>query len=136
MQKESKVNFSKILRQIKSKPLDRVPGFGKYAMLEGRRMNSNGSFNVIRLSISFWDKVYCHLVTMRWGHFLLIIFSFFLLINLVFSFLYVQLGMDSFTGAVSGDAGHNFMQAFFFSSQTLTTKVLTYKVGAHELLEK
>lgn len=121
MQKQNNGNFSKILRKIKSKPLDRELGFGKYVMLEGRMMNSDGSFNVIRQPLSFWDNVYYHLVTMRWGYFFLIIFGFFLVINLAFSLLYLWLGMDSFIGVVTGNVGHNFMQAFFFSSQTLTT---------------
>lgn len=120
-QKENTNNFSKLLRKIKSKPLDRELGFGKNVTLDGRLMNSNGSFNVERQPLSPWDNVYYHLVTMPWRSFLLLIFSFFLLLNIVFSMIYVLIGVENFNGVTLGDFGHNFMQAFFFSSQTLTT---------------
>lgn len=120
-QKENTNNFSKLLRKIKSKPLDRELGFGKNVTLDGRLMNPDGSFNVERQPLSPWDNIYYHLVTISWGRFLLLIFSFFLLLNIVFSMIYVLIGVENFNGVTLGDFGHNFMQAFFFSSQTLTT---------------
>lgn len=120
-QKENKRNFSTLLRKIKSNPLDRELGFGKNAALDGRLMNSDGSFNVVREPKSRWDNTYYHLITMSWGRFLFLLFSFFLLINIVFSFIYLQVGVENFNGITLGSFGHNFMQAFFFSSQTLTT---------------
>ena len=118
---ENSNNISKLLRKIKSKPLERELGFGKNVTLNGRLMNPDGSFNVERDPTSRWDNTYYHLITMPWRYFLLLIFGFFLLLNILFSFLYILIGVENFNGVTIGDFGHNFMQAFFFSSQTLTT---------------
>ena len=118
---ENSNNISKLLRKIKSKPLERELGFGKNVTLNGRLMNPDGSFNVERDPTSRWDNTYYHLITMPWRYFLLLIFGFFLLLNILFSFLYMLIGVENFNGVTIGDFGHNFMQAFFFSSQTLTT---------------
>ncbi|MBC7776348.1 MAG: ion transporter [Phycisphaerae bacterium] len=120
-QKENSSNISTLLRKIKSKPLDRELGFGRNVTLDGRLMNPDGSFNVFREPIGRWDNTYYHLVTMPWRHFFLLIFSFFLLLNVLFSGLYLLIGVEHFNGVTLGSPGHNFMQAFFFSSQTLTT---------------
>ena len=119
--RENRRDFSTLLRKIKSKPLDRELGFGKNLTLDGRLMNADGSFNVIREPKSRWDNTYYHLVTMSWRRFLVLLFSFFLVLNCLFSLLYVLVGVEHFNGVTLGDFGHNFMQAFFFSSQTLTT---------------
>lgn len=119
--KENSGNISTLLRKIKSKPLDRELGFGKNVALEGRLMNSDGSFNVMREPLNPWDNAYYHLITMSWSKFLPLLFSFFLLINILFSFLYLLVGVENFNGVTLGSFEHNFMQAFFFSSQTLTT---------------
>lgn len=119
--KENNANFSRLLRKIKSKPLERELGFGKNLALDARLMNSDGSFNVERERISPWDNIYYHLISMPWRHFLALIFGFFLLLNIFFSSLYLLIGVEHFNGVQLGDTLHNFMQAFFFSSQTLTT---------------
>ena len=119
--KENNSNISTLLRKIKSKPLDRELGFGKNLTLDGRMMNADGSFNVFREPIGRLDNTYYYLVTMPWGHFFTLIFSFFLLLNVLFSCLYLLIGVENFNGVTLGSFGHNFMQAFFFSSQTLTT---------------
>ncbi len=121
IQKEGSLKFSTILRKIKSKPLDRELGFGKNIALNSRLMNSDGSFNVDRQPKNRWDNNYYYLITMSWSRFLLLIFIFFLGINTLFSLLYVLIGVENFNGVTVGGFGHNFMQAFFFSSQTLTT---------------
>ncbi|MFN0214196.1 MAG: ion channel [Saprospiraceae bacterium] len=119
--KENNHNISTLLRRIKSKPLDRELGFGKNVTLNGRLMNQDGSFNVFREPIGRFDNIYYHLVTMSWRRFLFLIFSFFLLLNILFSCIYLLIGVEHFNGVTLGSVEHNFMQAFFFSSQTLTT---------------
>lgn len=121
LKKENTSNISKLLRKIKSKPIDRELGFGKNVALDGRMMNPDGSFNVVRESNSAWDNLYYYLITMPWSHFLALIFSFFLLLNILFSTLYLGIGVEHFNGVTPGSLSENFMQAFFFSSQTLTT---------------
>ncbi len=119
--RENNGNFSRLLRKIKSNPLERELGFGKNLALDARLMNPDGSFNVEREQVSSWDNTYYHLIAMPWVRFLALIFGFFLLLNLLFSCLYILIGVEHFNGIQKGDALHNFMQAFFFSSQTLTT---------------
>lgn len=121
MKNKENNNFSTLLRKIKAKPLDRELGFGRNVTTEGRLMNADGSFNVEREPIGPWDNTYYHLVTMPWRRFFLLIFSFFLLLNIFFSGLYLLIGIEQFNGVTLGDGWQNFMQAFFFSSQTLTT---------------
>lgn len=121
MQKENSGNFSKLLRKIKNKPFDRELGFGKNLTLNGRMMNPDGSFNVAREPINWWDNAYYHLVTMPVLRFLSLLFCFFIGLNILFSVLYLLIGIEQFNGVTPGDFAHNFMQAFFFSSQTLTT---------------
>jgi len=119
--KDNSNNFSTFLRKIKNKPLDRELGFGKNVTLQGRLMDPDGSFNVRHQAESLWANGYYHLVTMPWRYFFLLIFSFFLLLNLLFSLLYVWIGVEHFNGVTLGDIVHNLMQAYLFSSQTLTT---------------
>ncbi len=119
--KDYNSNFSTLLRKIKNKPLDRELGFGRNVALDGRLMNADGSFNVERQPKGRWDNTYYFLVTMPWGRFLGLLFSFFVIINILFSFLYLLVGVEHFNGVIQGTFEQNFMQAFFFSSQTLTT---------------
>ena len=78
-------NFSVLIRKIKSKPFDQELGFGRVATTEGRLMNPDGSFNVVRQHVSLWDNTYYHLITMSWGWFLGFIFICFVLMNCFFS---------------------------------------------------
>ncbi len=114
-------NFSVLIRKIKSKPLDRELGFGRVATTEGRLMNPDGSFNVVRQRISIWDNTYYHLITMSWSRFLLFILICFVLINCIFSLVYCLIGIEHLNGTTMGNFSQNFTQAYFFSSQTLTT---------------
>jgi inward rectifier potassium channel len=108
-------------RRISTNPLDRELGFGKALAPTSRLMNSNGSFNVRREAISFWDNTYHFLVTMSWSAFFLLALTFFVLLNMFFAMVYVAIGVEHLNGMTPGDFIHNFVQAFFFSSQTLTT---------------
>lgn len=55
-----------------------------------------------------------------WQFFLLILASF-VLINTLFALLYLALGIENLNGIPDGAWGHDFLWAYFFSSQTLTT---------------
>lgn len=119
--KERARNLSTLLRKVKAKPLDRELGFGRNVTTDGRMMNSDGSFNVERQSISLWDNIYFHLITMSWWTFFLLVLVFFIMINSLFAELYCLIGIEHLKGASVGNGWQNFMEAFFFSSQTLTT---------------
>lgn len=114
-------NLSVLIRKIKSKPLERELGFGRSATTEGRLMNPDGSFNVVRQHLNLLDNTYHHLITMPWWRFMGIVLLSFVLMNCMFSLLYCLIGIEHLEGTSPGSFFENFAQAYFFSSQTLTT---------------
>ncbi len=61
------------------------------------------------------------LITMPWFWFLLLVFGFYSLVNLLFALAYFAIGMDQFMGAAGSGGMDHFLEALFFSAQTLTT---------------
>jgi len=111
----------KIPRTIFSKPLEQELGFGKNVTTVGRMMNPDGTFNVERQYLSRWDNTYFHLVTMSWTRFFALVFLMYVLLNLVFTGLYLAAGSEQLEGLPSGNFWDRFSMIFFFSTQTLTT---------------
>lgn len=89
-----------------------------------RIMNRDGSLNVQRKDLNWWQRnsIYHTMISLSPLRFMLVVFSFYTFTNLLFAGIYTLLGIDKLQGIdpVSG-FGEKFMQAFFFSSQTLTT---------------
>lgn len=110
-----------MLKRVTQSPFDRELGFGKHVTTEGRMMNADGSFNVVRQSLSPWDNAYYYLVTMSWWQFLLSVSTFYFVLNLFFAFMYMLAGVDGLDGMEHHDWEDRFLDAFFFSAQTLTT---------------
>ena len=119
--KDSANNWSVLIKRVKAKQLDRELGFGRTATTEGRLMNPNGSFNVQRQRTSIWDNTYYHLITMPWAWFFWAVLGSFVLMNCTFALLYCGIGIEHLNGVTAGSFFNNFTQAYFFSSQTLTT---------------
>lgn len=111
----------KIPRIIKARPLDQELGFGKHLATSGRMMNPDGTFNVERQPLSRWDNTYFHLVSMSWGRFLLVILLCYLSLNLLFSLVYLGIGLNQLEGLQPGGFWDNLYGVYFFSTQTLTT---------------
>jgi len=111
----------KIPRVIFSRTIAQELGFGKHVTTTGRMMNPDGTFNVERQPLTPWDNTYFHLVTMSWSRFLLLVFLGYLVLNLLFSGIYLLIGIDQFEGIQPGGFFHNLSSVFFFSAQTLTT---------------
>lgn len=98
-------------------------GFGK-GPTSSRNMNKDGSFNVMRTGEARFRhyEIYHRLITMSWVKFMSLIFIGYLLVNLLFAVMYYFMGTHRLSmDATQMDEGDKFMQAFFFSSQTLTT---------------
>ena len=100
-------------------------GFGSNSSIEGGRLiNPDGSTNLSKRGIPFWERisVYHSLLRMKRSHFFLVIFLFYSVVNIFFAMLYFATGVEHLVG---GDGATNyfekFTEAFFFSSQTLTT---------------
>lgn len=98
------------------------PGFGTYSNKSAKRMvNSDGSFNIKRVNKpKRLLETYHYLINVSWLKLFLLAALAFLIVNLVFATLYLIIGIEQITKP-SGEIVQDFMNAFFFSSQTLTT---------------
>jgi len=88
-----------------------------------RLLNRDGSFNVKREGGGFWSElnIFNRLVVCSWGRFFELIASFYLVLNLIFAGIYEIVGIENLQGADMTSVRSRLMDAFFFSSQTLTT---------------
>ena len=100
-------------------------GFGSNSSIEGGRLiNADGSTNLRKTGIPVWERIslYHTLLRMKRAKFLIIIFLFYTVVNLFFAVLYLATGVEHLVGVDETNSGFvKFMDAFFFSSQTLTT---------------
>jgi inward rectifier potassium channel len=98
------------------------PGLGeKYFQKTKRIINNNGSFNVSKVGAGFsYRDIYQFLINVSWTKFFLIMLSIYILLNFLFAFLYYFVGVEDLAGIDSNNL-NNFLDAFFFSAQTLTT---------------
>lgn len=107
-----------------SKDIDNT-GFSPNSAAEGTRLiNKDGSFNMRKVGMNFFQRysMYHTLLKMSGIRFLLLVFLFYTITNIVFAFIYLSIGIDKLSGVeVSNSLFTNFTQAFFFSSQTMTT---------------
>lgn len=112
-------------RRNRAKNVDNT-GFSKLSNTEGSRLiNKDGSINVRKTGMPFWERIslFHTLIRMKWPKFLLVVFLFYAIINSVFAIIYVVIGVEHLKGISieADDLLNGFEQAFFFSSQTLTT---------------
>lgn len=100
-------------------------GFGANSNAEGGRLiNRDGSTNLKKTGIAVWKRIslYHTLLRMDRMQFLLSIFIFYTCINLFFALIYFFIGTEHLNGMDGRSSLMNqFLTAFFFSSQTLTT---------------
>jgi inward rectifier potassium channel len=89
----------------------------------GRLINADGTYNVVRTGIPLKDRLsFFHaLVTMPWWKFFLLVLLSFTIVNTLFALIYVWIGGENFNGMREETLFESFMEAFFFSSQTITT---------------
>jgi inward rectifier potassium channel len=87
-----------------------------------RMINHDGSFNVHRRGGTWRDfHPYLHLINMRWPAFLATLFFGYLAVNTLFAAAYFAIGTEQLAGITGATPGARFLDAFFFSSHTLTT---------------
>lgn len=100
-------------------------GFSGNSKTEGARLiNKDGTANLNKTGIPFYKRlsIYHTLLKMPQGKFLLMVFASYTIMNLFFAGIYMLIGIDKLSGsATMNNWFDNFSQAFFFSSQTLTT---------------
>lgn len=99
-------------------------GFGPQPVMKSQPLiNQDGSVNVKRTGLPFFrtDDNYHTLITMSWARFWLLVLTGYLIVNIVFAFIYCWIGVDNLNG-VDGTGGlQHFLDAFFFSAQTIST---------------
>jgi inward rectifier potassium channel len=87
-----------------------------------RTIRPDGSFNVVRRGTNWRDiHPYLYLINVSWTTFFGIILGAFFALNLLFAIAYMLIGIEHLHGAESPSAYERFLNAFFFSSQSLTT---------------
>lgn len=100
-------------------------GFGSVVARESRQrlLNRDGSFNVRRVGLHFWESLsaYHYLLTISWPRFFSIIVGAYLVANAIFATIYRLAGDGALTGMHGHTATERFGEAFFFSVHTLAT---------------
>jgi inward rectifier potassium channel len=97
-------------------------GFGTAgANSAGRYYQRQGSPNIEKKGVSILDRYswYHTMLEMSRTKFLLLIFTFYILINLVFAGIYYVIGVEYLAGLNQNK--NSFAEVFFFSTQTFTT---------------
>lgn len=105
--------------------LDINTGFGTNAnSYGGRFVNKNGTANVEKRGMNFLHRIswYHTMIEMSAWQFMVVIISFYIVINLVFALIYFAIGIEHLDGIPAADSDWvKFGQAYFFSAQTFTT---------------
>jgi len=88
-----------------------------------RALNKDGSFNVKKTNVPFFERInFFHtLISMSWLRFNGFILLSYSIINILFGSIYYLIGVENLTGVQVTSAFDEFVEAFFFSSQTITT---------------
>jgi inward rectifier potassium channel len=121
-----------MLNELKTKKLSQLFsqnssgefGFGNTRNASGQRiLNKDGTSNFKRIGEPRFNAVniFHSLITMSWWKFNILVFGFYFLLNLLFTFAYYFLSPDAIAGMIYTSEKEKFLEIFYFSSQSLTT---------------
>lgn len=99
-------------------------GFGTNAdNYGGRFINRDGTFNLRKEGMSYIQRysIFHDMLTLPRWRFALVLFVFYLLINLVYAMVYLLIGINELQGVIATTPWAKFKEAFFFSTETFTT---------------
>lgn len=98
------------------------PGFGyKSAKKPNKLVNSDGSFNMKHINKRFsFPELYTYLISMPWWLFFTAVFIGYVIVNICFALIYYTIGIEQLS-LHSVSSLQDFLNAFFFSTQTITT---------------
>jgi inward rectifier potassium channel len=99
-------------------------GFGTNASsYGGRLLNKDGTPNLKKTGVGFFERFswFHTMLTMKAWKFFIIIFLFYIIVNLGFTLIYYFIGVEKLTGLTVTNELEKFSEAFFFSTQTFTT---------------
>ncbi|MBM3728326.1 MAG: transporter [Acidobacteria bacterium] len=96
---------------------------GRLSEQSQRMMNRDGSFNVKRHGLGWRRSIHLYhvLLTMSWPRFFVLILCGYLFVNVVFAMGYLLCGPGALAGGEAPDWAGRFVNAFFFSVQTVAT---------------
>jgi len=99
------------------------PGLtNKYSAKLRRAIRKDGKFNVRRRGRNWRDiHAYLFFINQPWSVFFALVFLIFIAVNLLFATVYYYVGIQHLQGADAQTELGRFLNAFFFSTQTLTT---------------
>lgn len=87
-----------------------------------RAINRDGNFNVRRRNGNWRDShPYLFLISASWPRFMGLVGAAFLILNTLFAFCYLAVGIENLKNAEGPNPLQTFLNAFFFSAHTLTT---------------
>lgn len=114
-----------LLRKINLKAKTEInSGFGANSSdYGGRFINKNGKPNIEKRGISFFERMnwYHTLLQLPRWKFLLLLLTFYGLLNLIFAIIYYSIGVEKLEGIKAANKLEEFTEAYFFSAQTFTT---------------
>lgn len=99
-------------------------GFGVQASrLGGRFVNKDGSFNLRKDGLPLWTRlsIYSYLMELSVLKFSGIILLFYIVVNLLFTGLYLLSGNNQLQGFIAATEWQKIKEIFFFSTETFTT---------------
>jgi len=99
-------------------------GFGSNASdYGGRFINRDGTFNLRKEGRPFWERfsVFHSMLNLPSWKFIVLIVCFFLVINLLYTCIYLLIGTDGLTGMIATTSWQKFKEVYFFSTETFTT---------------
>jgi inward rectifier potassium channel len=104
--------------------LNNDTGFGTTGNIHGGRfINRDGTFNLRKVGWPIWRRysIYYRLISMPLWKFIGIIFLFYVVINFIYSLIYLSIGASGFTGMISQTGWKMYKEIYFFSTETFTT---------------
>ncbi len=113
-----RTGFNVVERWQKYRKADDL-GLSSSANGGSRALNKDGSFNVHKVGGE--RNLYHRLIHMKWGVFIALVILVYSVINVLFAFVYLAIGVEHISGLDGNSFFKKFMHAFFFSAQTLTT---------------
>lgn len=115
---------TKTSQQASDNLQDYHTGFTTRAMSRDQRLlKSDGSFNVELRGLPWLrsSEIFHQLIKMSWLKFTIMVLLFYLFLNTLFAYIYYLIGVENLTNTSSETPWHQFIDAFFFSSQSITT---------------
>ena len=96
---------------------------GFSATASGRFLNKSGIPNVKRVGLKPFEKYswYHTMIGLKSWKFILFLILSYIIINIIFAFIYYLIGIEHLTGIDKSNWINEFIDVFFFSTQTFTT---------------